>query len=153
MRVGTVATKPLPPLWLVASVNQPLTSTTRSVLPPRLKRLTWPLVPTGTVTRLGRVWPALQFRLEASGRACPAGHTVRKLSAVVSVAVTFRTTAETPEAGTPPRPVTCRVSVCAGPTAAMGAPLPMRVSSRREGERALNIPNGPLELVASPTQP
>ncbi len=50
----------------------------------------------------------VKFRFDARGRASPAGHTVRYPPAMGSVTVTLRTTADTPVAGTPPRPVTWR---------------------------------------------
>src|ERR1019366_69780 len=53
---------------------------------------TWPLAPTGTLTRFGRVSPAPQLRLEVTGRAWPAGQTVSRLDALVLVTVTLRTT-------------------------------------------------------------
>ena len=47
-----------------------------------------------TVTRFGTVWPATKFRFETTGGAAPdVGQIRRKLVAVVSVAVTFSTTA------------------------------------------------------------
>src|ERR1700676_1696410 len=64
--------------------------------------LTWPVELTGTMTRLGTVSPATKLRLEATGCVAPDGHTVRKLVAVGLVTVTFNTTADTPEEGTPP---------------------------------------------------
>ena len=62
------------------------------------------MAPSPTVTRLGTVCPATKFRLDASGIVTLCGNTIRKPGAVVSVAVTLRTTALTPVAGTPPFP-------------------------------------------------
>ena len=76
--------------------------------------LTWPEVPTGTMTRLGTVLPPTQFKFEESGRTEPVGQTVKKLCAVVSVTVTFKATADTPLAGTPPPPVTWTSNVPPG---------------------------------------
>src|SRR5262249_22717738 len=95
--------------------------------------LTRQVLPSATSTRLGTVWPATQFRLDATGSEVPAGHTVRKLDALVLVTVTFRTTAETPLIGTPARPVTCSVKVPPGPIGEDVPPVPSRVSSMRVG--------------------
>src|ERR1700686_2882396 len=54
--------------------------------------LTWPPVPTGTLTRLGRVSPAAQLRLETTARVAPAGQTVRAPDVDVLATVTLRTT-------------------------------------------------------------
>src|SRR5437773_5584525 len=105
--------------------------------------LTWPPVPTATITRFGTVSPARKFKVELSGVARPAGNTVRKPGVLGFVAVTFKTTAETPLAGTPPRPVTWRLSVWPGLSLARGAPLPVLVSSTRDGIRGLKRPSGP----------
>src|SRR5450759_3935605 len=86
--------------------------------------------PRPTVTSLATVWPATQLRLEASGSATPAGNTVRKPGAVVTV--TLRTTALTEVGGTPPFPATGTFSVVPGPS----GPPPARVSSIRLGVRA-----------------
>src|SRR4051794_21472667 len=56
------------------------------------------------------------------------------------MAVTLRTTAATSVAGTPPRPVTWRSIDPPGPAGARGAPLPSRVSSRRNGVTPTNPP-------------
>ena len=37
----------------------------------RLKSVTFPSAPTGTVTEFGTVWPAAKFKFEAFGRAVP----------------------------------------------------------------------------------
>src|SRR5207237_8225761 len=76
-----------------------------SALPWLLKTEMYPgalveLGPTATSTRLGIVTPAVQFKLDASGRGALSGKMVRKLGAVVLVTVTLRTTAETPVTGT-----------------------------------------------------
>src|SRR5947209_17964657 len=65
--------------------------------------------------------------------AWPVGNTVRNPGALGWVTVTVKATAETPVAGTPPRPVTCRFRVAPGPIAAAGAPVPSRVSRMRAG--------------------
>src|ERR1700716_1640179 len=102
-----------------------------SALPAALKMLPRPFNPTATSTRFGTVWPLTQLRLDASGRATPAGQTVRKLAAVVLVAVTFRTTALTPVAGTGPCPAIWTSRVPPGPIGA-----PERVSRIRVGATA-----------------
>src|SRR5436309_3548884 len=96
--------------------------------------LTFPPSPTFTTTRLGSVWPATGFRFDAVGRGTPFGHTVRKLRAVGSVTVTFRTTDDTPVAGTPPRPVTWRSML----VAALSGAAPVRVSRSRAGVSGWN---------------
>src|ERR1700693_1903862 len=55
------------------------------------------------MTRLATVRCATQFKLDASGREGPFGYTVRKPVAVVSVAVTFMTTAVALPGTLPPR--------------------------------------------------
>src|SRR3954470_237532 len=62
-----------------------------------------PLPPTFTMARLGTVWPAMALRFDAFGGAAPEGNTVRWVAALGAMAVTFTTTADTPEEGTPPR--------------------------------------------------
>src|SRR5260370_1232685 len=113
MRAGVRLVTPLPVVG--PSEYQPTTSATTLVLPLRLNMLTLPPVPTLTGTRLGMVSPAAQFRFDAVGLGWPVGHPVRKDGALVSVAVTLSTTADTPLAGTPPAPVTVRSSDWPGP--------------------------------------
>src|SRR2546426_12739258 len=97
------------------------------VEPSGLKRSIFPVLPTLTTTRLGTVSPGTQFRSEALGRVAPSGHTVRKLEAVVSVTVTFSTTAvgatEAFISGTPPRPATVAAIVALGPSGAAKPPV------------------------------
>src|SRR5664279_1198592 len=104
-----------------------------TVPPELLYRSTLPSAPTGATTRFGTVWPATKFRLEVAGRAVPSAYTVTYPGLAGPVTVTFTTTADTPAAGTPPRPVTCRCSVPCAATAAFGAPTPVRVSNNRAG--------------------
>jgi hypothetical protein len=52
----------------------------------------------------GMVWPATQFKSDASGLAF--GYTVKKLGAVVFVTVVLKITAVAPLAGTPAKPLT-----------------------------------------------
>ncbi len=65
-----------------------------------------PSAPTFATTKFGRVSPAGRFRFDAFGFAAPDGYTVKNVFCVGDVAVTFTTTAPTPDAGTPPRPNT-----------------------------------------------
>src|SRR5450759_2393178 len=103
---------------------------------------TFPLAPTLTITRFAIVQPFAQLTLEAVGRVVPPGYRVRKPAVAVLVAVTFRTTADTPVAGTPPAPRICRsitlpvLIVCAG-----------RVSRSRDGDSALYPPAVPLGVA------
>src|SRR5688500_13345950 len=98
-----------------------------------------PSVPTRASTRLGTVRPATTLRFDAVGRSLPVGQAVTYEGAVAFVAVTLTTTAPTPAAGTPPRPVTTTSMVpwaaTAPPPAARPSIVgrPPRVSSRRAG--------------------
>src|SRR2546430_4170426 len=102
---------------------------------------TWPPLPTGTVTALAPVQPLGKLRLDAVGRGTPVGYTVRKLPRDGAVAVTLRTTADTPLSGTPPRPVTCRWITPPEPSGVVvGTPIPARVSSSRSGWSGTYVP-------------
>ncbi|TPG16864.1 hypothetical protein EAH86_08695 [Pedococcus bigeumensis] len=100
-----------------------------------------PCGPTFTMTRFAEVSPLPTLRLEALGGAPPAGYTVRYVSLVGCTAATFTTTAETPSAGTPPRPRTWRLRGVAAPITPALAPTPSTVcpdalvSIRRAGVR------------------
>ena len=83
--------------------------------------------------------PGLKFKFEANGLVTPVGQAVKKLAAVVSVAVIFITTAVTPEAGTPPRPVTRKSNTPPGPRAP-DSPSPDRVSKIRLGVSGVRSP-------------
>src|SRR6478735_4955408 len=105
----------------------------RSAEPASSCRLTLPVAGfTPTVTRLGLVCPATKFRLDALGIA-PLGHTVTWLAMLGLVTVTFITTADTPDAGTPPRPVTCSERVTPPLNGVAVVPLPVRESMSRAG--------------------
>jgi hypothetical protein len=98
--------------------------------------------------------PATTFKFEALGRVSPAGNTVTNEFAVGDTAVTFSTTAATPDAGTPPRPVTVTVrddEVTAPPPAPTPSTVtpPTRVSSNRAGVTATYPP----VAAASPVAP
>src|SRR5438105_1657110 len=118
----------------------------RSALPLELAQVTLPPAPMGTVTRFGRVSPALQFRFEAFGFVRPVGQQVRKLAELVLVTVALKTTAAAPVTGTPPAPVTW-MSRLSWPVLsvlpAFGLPLPLRVSVMRAGGRLTNSPAVP----------
>ncbi len=60
--------------------------------------------------------------------------------------MTFMTTAVTPEAGIPFTPPTWRVTTPPGPTRPFGAPVPSRVSRKREGAIGTKRP---LPVVSS----
>ncbi len=79
----------------------------------------------------------VKLRFEALVRVVPFGYTDTWLSVVGSVAVTFRTTAVTPDAGMVEVPATCRVTVPPWPTLAFGTPSPLRVSINRVGVTGL----------------
>src|SRR5712692_7113699 len=108
-----------------------------------------PSGPTGTITRLGTVWPGPKLRLEARGRATPLGCTVKKLVAVGPVTVRLSTTPTTPVAGTPPWPVTCSETVASGPS----GPAPARVSSSRAGGSGWYMPLPSVADSGVVTQP
>src|SRR3982074_1438250 len=117
-----------------------------STQPDGFKMLTSPAVPTGTIPLFGTVTPAIQFRFETVLRGAPAGHTVRKLAAVVLVTVTFKITPDTPGVGAPPAPVTWTLRVAPGPSVllALGWPLAGRVSVMRAGVSATWPPAVPI---------
>ena len=67
----------------------------------------------GTMAMFATVWPATQLIEEVlirkwAGSAEVAGDSDRKPGSDEPVTVTFTATAPTPDAGTPPRPATCR---------------------------------------------
>src|ERR1700710_1714228 len=95
------------------------------------------------MTRFGIVSPALKFRFDADGNTLPAPCTVTYPPADGDVAVTFNTTADTPLAGTPPRPSTVTDTVPCPAPAASAPPTPERVSITRAGA---NGPNAPAAL-------
>ena len=67
------------------------------------------------------------------------------------VTVTFNTTAETPAAGTPPAPPTCRPNVACAATFAFAAPTPARVSNTRVGDNDTNAP-GSATVIDAPVE-
>src|SRR5450755_2427269 len=99
----------------------------------------FPSAPTGTMTRFGMFCPAWKFRFEVTCRGVPDGHTVMYPAEVGLTAVTFTTTADTPAAGTPPCPVTCRDTV---PNAGSGPVTPRfaRVSMIRADDTGMTEP-------------
>ena len=92
------------------------------------------------MTRFGTLWPATKFRFDVAGRVVPSPYTVMTPALVGAVTVTFNTTADTPEFGTPSRPATVRCTVPPGATAAFGAPSPVRVSNNRNGTSEVKPP-------------
>src|SRR5438105_3808108 len=96
-----------------------------------------PLEPSFTTTRLGIVTPPTQFRSELPGRDAPSGQTVKKLGAVVSVTVTFRTTAVGACAslivGTAPCPATISDRWLLEARGVLQPPVPSRLSRMRMG--------------------
>src|SRR5664279_6225540 len=98
-----------------------------TVPPDPLYSWIFPSAPTGTMTRFGMFCPAWKFRFDVSCWGVPDGHTVMYPAAAGPATVTFRATADTPVAGTPPCPVTCTEI---DPVAGTGpdAPWPIRVS-------------------------
>src|SRR5438445_2936058 len=95
------------------------------------------------MTRFGTVCPARKARLEGTGNATRVGNAVRKPALLGLVTVTFMTTAETPEAGTPPRADTWRLRGWPWPSVRTGAAVRFRVSRRRLGTSGLKSPSGP----------
>src|SRR5690349_8458134 len=95
--------------WVPEGVasNQPARSATTCTDPELLAMSIQPSGDTVAITRLGIVSPAAKLRFEVAGFCVPVGYTVRKLGAVVSVAVTLRTTALVVPSGTPLLPPTC----------------------------------------------
>src|SRR6202022_2768173 len=93
-RAGTRALKrPAAPGVAVGAETQPIRSATTSACPYASKTLTAPLALRRTSTRFATVWPAVQFRLDASGCAASAGNTVRYEADDVFVTVKFITAA------------------------------------------------------------
>jgi hypothetical protein len=68
------------------------------------------------------------------------------------VTVAFRTTARTPVAGTPPRPVTCTLIVPSAGTGPLTPPVLSRVSRMRDGVTGTSAPSVPV-VEASVNQP
>src|ERR1035437_8065902 len=117
-----------------------MSTTSWTVPPDPLCSRMAPSAPTGTTARLGTVWFLTKFRLDTSGRALPSAKADTHPGAVGSVTVTLATTADTPVAGTPARPATCRTRSAPAATGATAAPLPVRVSSTRAGDTVANAP-------------
>src|SRR6202045_91158 len=108
-----------------------------------------PPVPSGTMARLAMVWPAAKLMLEVGGVVTPVGKALSQPADAVLVAVRFTTTAETPVAGTPPCPATCRRSDCPGPSVLK---LP-RVSRIRVDGVGRKIPAVPVVVPSAATHP
>ncbi len=84
------------------------------------------------MTRFGTVWPVAKLTFDVFGFSPPSAKAVTWPPLVVLVAVTLRTTAVTP-AGMPPFPPIFRCAEEYAATLPAGAPVPLRVSSRRVG--------------------
>src|SRR5438552_4681965 len=113
-----------------------------------------PLEPSLTTTRLGIVTPPTQFRSELPGRGPPSGQPDRKLGVVVSVTVTFSTTAvggwASLIAGTPPRPATISNRWLLGPSGVLQPPVPPRLSRMRVGVTPVKpLPFSPAVLFVN----
>ena len=100
------------------------------------------------MTRLGTVAPGPKLRFDAFGLGSLEGQTVTNPAVSAPTAVTFNTTAPTPDDGTPPIPVIWTSMVPPAPTLALGAPSPSRVSNTRDGT---NEPNEPPAAPAPAT--
>lgn len=114
--------------------------------PALLKIATLPLDATGRVMVFARVTPAVTLRLETLGRDTSEGYAVRYVDADGETLVKVMVTAETPTAGRPLRPATCRTIVAPAPIRCE-PPVPLRVSSRRVGTTGKKRPS----LLASAT--
>src|SRR5450631_2392412 len=97
-----------------------------------------PPAPTGTIARFATVWPGAKMRVGVAGRVDPVGYSVTYPALVGPTRVVLITTAETPVAGTPPRPVTCRSAMPPGPSEP--APERLRKSRIRAGSTGLKRP-------------
>src|SRR5450631_4316471 len=97
-----------------------------------------PPAPTGTIARFDRVWPAPKVIVDVGGSGDPVGYSVTNPDEVGAVIVVLTTTAETPVAGTPPSPVTCKPLTSPGPRAPGPGVLPE--SRIRAGGRGLKSP-------------
>ena len=99
------------------------------------------------------VWPTrIRLRFDDNGRGEPPGYTVTKPPALASVAVTLRATADTP-AGTVPTPATFTVTTASGAGLPIGTPMPLRVSSTRNGVSGTNFeraPGPPADALSGP---
>src|SRR5712691_2764910 len=113
-------------------------------VPPALKMSIWPSAESFTTTRLGTVCPATKLRSEAVD-ATPCGETTRSLAAVGLVTVTLMITAVAPDNGTPPWPATVTTMVAPAPKGELKPPVPLRVSTIRDGNRVKN-PDPEAEL-------
>src|SRR5687767_12770644 len=102
------------------------------------------------MSRLGLTSPGGTFRFDASGLVSPVGHAVIQVAAVGATAVTFRTTAVTPEAGTPPMLVTVTFRLWPAPMRPAG-PGADRESHTRDGDTGVYRcpPLGPYQPATS----
>src|SRR3954452_9775230 len=102
-----------------------------------LKTLILPPVPSFISADTGEMKPGSALLVDASGRVCPVGHTVRKLLEVASWSIVTLIATDVALAGMPAIPVICTSSVWFGPIgAAAGTPTVWpapRVSRTRTG--------------------
>src|ERR1035438_9776961 len=91
-----------------------------------------PLVPAGTIAALDLMRPSSELSVEATGRDCPAGHTVRYPSVVVGTTATLREYASAVEG--------------------MPQALVRMLKSRLDPPVMLGPPNGPAAVRVSATR-
>src|SRR5664280_3807496 len=97
--------------------------------------MSFPSAPTGTMARFATSRECTKLTFDAVGRLVPDGQAVTKPSAIGLTAVTLTMTADTPDAGTPPLPVTFRARAVPPPRAP-----PPRVSRIRAGVSGPRVP-------------
>src|SRR5664279_2452959 len=100
-----------------------------------LNSMIFPSAPTGTTARLATFLPCTKFKFDALGRFVPEGQAVRYPSDIGPTAVRLTITADTPDAGTPPLPVTSRACAVRPPSVP-----PLRVSRIRDGVSGPRVP-------------
>jgi len=91
--------------------------------------MTFPSAPTGTTARLATFRPETKLRFDVVGRFSPDGHAVTKPAPAGVTDARFMITADTPDVGTPPWPVT----FSARPFRPESGPPVLRVSKIRAG--------------------
>src|SRR5262245_23425930 len=92
---------------------------------------------TGTITRLGAVWPATKLRFGAIGNVWPGGYTVRNPAPVGAVTVTLRTSAPIVAGAGPPGTGTgSTTSLPDGTGVVVATPMADRVSRTLVGDTA-----------------
>src|SRR5438445_6172246 len=109
------------------------------VVPKALKMSNLPPADSSTTTRLGTVCPATKLRSDAVGLVARSGQTTRSLAAVGLATVTFTITAVAPVNGTPPWPAAVTTIVAPAAIGELKPPVPLRVSTMRDGNSGKNI--------------